>query len=96
MLFIYFNIGSLSSSNNSSSWTTTESEKQQNTQKHKQDLTNKDADELSKVLQSMKHMATDINLEQDAQLKQIDKLTESVDRAKTRLNTTSRRINNAC
>lgn len=44
----------------------------------------------------MKHMATDINLEQDAQLKQIDKLTDSVDRAKTRLTTTSRRVDDAC
>ena len=59
-------------------------------------ITDKDADELSKALNSMKHMATDIGLEQDAQLKQIDRMTDSVDRANTRLNKTNRRVNDKC
>ena len=100
-LLYWFNAGSqhsasAASSGSSGASSSSESAKQHNTHVHKQDITNKDADELSKVLQSMKHMATDINLEQDAQLKQIDKLTDSVDRAKTRLTTTSRRVDDAC
>ena len=51
-----------------------------------------DATELSKVLNSMKLLASDINVEQDAQLKQLDDLTEGVDRATARINATNRRI----
>ena len=58
-------------------------------------LTKKNTDELSKVLKSMKVLASDISLEQDAQLKRIDDLTESVGRAQARLNTTNRRVEDA-
>ena len=51
-----------------------------------------DATELSKVLNSMKLLASDINVEQDAQLKQLDDLTEGVDRATARINATNRRV----
>ncbi|XP_066936901.1 synaptosomal-associated protein 47-like [Clytia hemisphaerica] len=51
-----------------------------------------DAAELSKVLNKMKFLASDINVEQDAQLKQLDDLTEGVDRATSRFNATNRRI----
>jgi len=63
--------------------------------KRQKELSTREADELSKVLNSMKLLASDINVEQDAQLKQIDHLTESVDRANSRLRTTTRRIDDA-
>lgn len=48
-------------------------------------MTDEDNKELSKVLNNIKSMAVNISVEQDAQIKQIERLNETVDRANDRI-----------
>lgn len=56
-------------------------------------LTSEESGELSKVLNNIKSMAVNIGVEQEAQLKQLDNLSESVERANDRIRSTDRKIN---
>lgn len=67
-----------------------------NVQIYKQkQISKEDENELSKVLNNMKSLALNISVEQDAQLKQIDSLSQSVDRANSRIKSTDWRVKNA-
>lgn len=55
-------------------------------------VSDEDARELSAVLNNMKTLAENISIEQDAQIKQIDDLTVSVDKANTRIKATDWKV----
>jgi len=55
-------------------------------------LSDEDATQISTVLQNLKQIATDIGVEQDAQIDQLDSLNHSIDRAESRIISTNVRI----
>ncbi|XP_057292512.1 uncharacterized protein LOC130621215 [Hydractinia symbiolongicarpus] len=55
-------------------------------------VSDEDARELSAVLNNIKTLAENISIEQDAQIKQIDELTVSVDKANTRIKATDWKV----
>ena len=64
-----------------------------NTQQPSKVISEAEAAQMSQVLQDMRSMALGIQEEQDRQLKQLDNLSDSVDKANERIRKDTRKVN---